>query len=273
MYIKGYARGRGIKMQGKTGLWKALVFCAALMQATSALAAEDGGAPEKPAGLAAMKGRPRVTSSLQLAMIFYKLANKVPNFDLWAADSEEYADSAVFEHDFVLEKQKKTIRDTFASYSKSEPVILQSNVILSKYDNDAKQFTITNLRPSAYFPYTYARRNYAVVPLGFEHNRFVKVEGQTAINIETQAAQTQRHLLMLLYMQPIVPKRAADFPITLGQKAYYLISGNVLNRALYDEDGRKFLWEEHPDMPWKETQGWVTDQDKSIDLQLDLKPQ
>lgn len=224
-----------------------------------------------PQGLTSQAQAPRATSDLQVAMLFYKLIDKQPKFQAWAAASQAYEQAGMLNKEWVLESQTKALKDTFSVYTKSEPIIAKMAVVLSPYDTAKKQFTVVNIRPSTFFPYAYAQRKYAVVPLGLETVRYIQTDGSEAGTID-QAANSNgyRKVTLYLYIRPIVPIRAGEYPVQLAGAIYYLISGNVLNAALYDKG--KLLWEENPGVAWKENTGTAHEEDQR-NLLLNLKTQ
>ena len=110
------------------------------------LAPVSGSRAEDISGLTADLGstsaKPPVASEAEIAMVYWQLARKTPNFDAMAKSTEEYKKAGEFERDQVLSAQKANMMNIHANINFSQPTVVKMLVHLSPYSEKNKGFVI-----------------------------------------------------------------------------------------------------------------------------------
>lgn len=197
------------------------------------------------AGNAQGPGQP--TTAAFVAMIFHKLAGRVPDVEKWALETDEYKKASSFDKQLVFEQELAKLKDIFRMSSLSEPIVIEREEKISEYSFENKGFTIDSFSPESYFPYVFAGGNYAVIIPGLMDQQWLGVaEDAAAMRIDTLAAKkaavtvgAQRKINIRLHVEP----RYADgrAPMVLDGKSYWLVSGVLKNIII--QDGDEIIWQ------------------------------
>jgi hypothetical protein len=223
---------------------KKLLSClivASFLMLPAALRAEDfsGGASD----LGSTSARPPVAHDDEVAMMYWQLVRKTPNFDAMAKASDAYKKAGQFERDQILTAQKMEIQNVYDNINFSHPTVVRLAVQLSKYSEKNKGFVVNNLEEQTFFKYTFAGENYAIVPRGLLDHQFLGPIDDMAFvkKIVDHLKNNDNNFHLMIYLKPDF----ADPPETLtevdGEK-FHIISGQVAHVALYDSTENQQLW-------------------------------
>jgi hypothetical protein len=181
--------------------------------------------------------RPDLTSDFAVAMVYYRLTGKPPDFAAWARLSDAYRDAADYEKTAVLEKKTEEFQQNFSLLSTDDLVIVTFKAQLSEYNLKNEGYLIENFTPDMYFPFSYANENFAVVPRGAFDNQWLPVKDMPAKQIDDlrRAAADGKTVTITLSLMP----RSADKgkPVTLDGKPFRLVAADLRAISFYDAAG------------------------------------
>ncbi len=105
------------------------------------------------------------SSSLEVAIAYHKLAEQIPDFELWASYTQEYGTALEDSKAEVLEEETQRLQKAFAFYDHTvTPINIRTLVDVGvKQGDEPKLSIIFPNKPNTYFPYTYGGRDYALI--------------------------------------------------------------------------------------------------------------
>lgn len=183
-----------------------------------------------------------VTPAATVAMIFYKLSGKAPDYQKWAMQTEAWQKASPLEKDVQLEAETANFRNMFTLTTLAEPVIIQRTVTLSPYSYRNGGFSVAEFNEDAYFDYSFGGDNYAVVIPSLPNYQWIDVVSEEkAAMLDRAADKNGRKVVATLFITPDFAD--ASRPMQLGGKDYWLISGQI-NRIVLSAPGSSIpLWE------------------------------
>ena len=198
--------------------------------------------------LGSVSSKPPVASDAEVAMIYWLLAGKSPDYDAMAKASDHYKKAGDFERGQVLAAEVANLRNIHDNINFTHPTVVRMAVHLSPYSEKNKGFVITDFEEQTYFKYSFGGENYAIVPRGLLDHQFLgPIEDVTAaykIGGAQRAFGNVFHLMV--YLKPDY----ADKPDTLtevdGQR-YHILTGQVAHVSLYDANDSQQLWGDNSD--------------------------
>lgn len=194
------------------------------------------------ADLGASDARPMVTQEPQIAMMYWQLARKTPDFAAMARATDEYKQAGQFEHDQVEAGQIANLKGMYDSVNFAMPMVVQMAVHLSRYSEKNKGFVITDFEDQTYFKYSFAGENYAVVPRGLMDHQFMgPIDDPAYVKAIEDAGRHFGQFRLMIYLKPDY----ADPPTTLTEidgKRYHIISGAVSHVSLFNLPETQQLW-------------------------------
>jgi hypothetical protein len=187
--------------------------------------------------------RPPIASATDVAMMYWQLARKSPNFEAMARSSDQYKKATDFERESVLNAVKADLRNSFDNVSFSHPSVVDLKVTLSPYSSKNKGFAITNLEEQTFFKYSFAGENYAIVPRKLMDHQFLgPIEDYSFVSKILGSQKTYGGVFhLMIYLKPDF----ADPPEQLTEvdnEKFHIISGEVAHVALYDAQETQQLW-------------------------------
>ncbi len=225
----------------------------------AALAAANGVAQaqtalDAPAGTAALAGAasgsstlvsappPTPTSAGYIALLYYRLSGQVPDYEAWAMASDDYIKANSFDKDLVRREKIAEATRAYQLVTYDDPVVISAQVTLSSYSRAKRGFFVENFRPDTFYSYEFLGRNYAVVPLDLMDFQWLSVgDEKTQRSLEELVDAVKGKVRMFMYLTPTFADKQA--PLKLENKDYWLLSGRVQKLQIYDQRGRKLLWE------------------------------
>jgi len=198
----------------------------------------------RPTGTSGMDYRPPGASGRDVAIAYYLLLGQTPDFRKWAMQSDEYIKASDFDKEAVLDKKIKELRDIVRLFTMSDPIIIDTPVMLSEYQSGRQGFIVESFRDDTFFTFSYAGEDFAVVLPHLTDFQWIDVAGPAAQEI-SKARGTDKNasnMSMLIYVDP---KAADHTPMTLDGKNYFLISADIRNMALYAPGSPRALWEKN----------------------------
>lgn len=179
-------------------------------------------------------GFPKFASDVEIATIYHKITGEPVPFDQWARLSPQcLAEKTQTGRVTCQENREQELRQNYQLLTTTESVPVPFvPAVFSAYSNDNGGYVIKNFTEETYMPFSYAGRNYAVIPQGLMDLQFLPVTGPAQKDVENALRGAQRKAVVLLYIQPTYADRNAQ-PVELDGKKYTLISGKVTNIAIY----------------------------------------
>lgn len=194
------------------------------------------------------QGFPDFASHVDVATIYHKLTNQPPDFEQWARLSPDcMAEKTQTGRITCQENKQGELRQKYSLQTLTESVPVPFvPAIFSAYSRENGGYVIKNFTDETYMPFSYAGRNYAIIPQGLMDRQFLPVTGPAQKDVENALRGAQRKAVVLLYIQPTYADKNAQ-PVELDGKKYTLISGKVTNIAIYKcrkNQPCTLLWEE-----------------------------
>lgn len=191
---------------------------------------------------------PKIATDLDVAVIFHKMTGQMPKFENWAKYDPAYRKPMTeLERQQYLQEKPKELADAFRLVTLNEPLRVKFIGTLSGYSFDTEGYVVTNFTEDTYFAYSFAGREYAIIPQGLSEHQWLPVTGLAAENIERTLSGRPgpRNVMMMISLQPTYANK--DAPMELDGKKRYLISAKVADIALVScpKSGPcKTLWSE-----------------------------
>lgn len=193
-----------------------------------------------------------ISSPREVATIYHRLIGKEPDFANWARLLPEYRTLNSFDQVKFMEDKPKEMEDEFKLMGSDQPIIVQFKAVLSNYSADNGGYVVRNFDEEIFFDYSFAGRNYAVIPRGLMDYQFLPVTDYAQKNVEQVLRANKRNILMVIYLSPNYASKDDDKkPVELSKqgappKPYTLISGKIAVIKLYScprNANCKSLWE------------------------------
>jgi len=204
-------------------------------------AAQD--APISIPPLAVQSAKPALTSPFTIALTYYKLAARAPDFESWVKQKDSYKNANRFDQPAMMSAMVQQMKDAYNNLLLTEPLIVQTQVTLSPYDAKNQGFFVESFKSSTFFPASYAGESYAIVPEDITDKQWLKVDDPDVAAATEKAAAGNNHLLtMVIYLTP----RYADTksPAVIDGENYWPIAADVKQMMLYPAaDSNTVLWQ------------------------------
>ncbi|MDE1151363.1 MAG: hypothetical protein PW788_02405 [Micavibrio sp.] len=222
----------------------ALVLVMALSLSIFAVTAPRADMPDAPT--VGTNYYPDTASSLDIATIYYRLIRQRPDFRSWVPYLPEYKGMSEAERISYLDSKSQDLNYKFNLLTLQEPIAVQFDAVLSPYSDDNEGYIVRNFADETFFSFAFAKNNYAVIPQGLMEHQFLAVQKSAKAAVESGMNGSNRHILMIIYVQPNYADPSAQ-PTDIAGKSYRLVSGKVVNIALYSMSTNKktatVLWE------------------------------
>jgi hypothetical protein len=212
-----------------------LLLCGALL----ALPAQKAGAQFASFGAEA---RPKIASEQEIALLYYRLTQQMPDFSAWARASDEYRKALPIDRETVEAQKVAELKTAYNLLSFSDPVVVRLRVHLSAYSPKNKGYVVNNIEEQTFFKFKYAGQNYAIVPRGLMDHQFLGPmpddSYDTAISRHRAIGSSYN---LMIFLKP----DWADQPDTLTEidgESFHLISGPISHVALFDVNETVQLW-------------------------------
>lgn len=190
------------------------------------------------------EGRPLATSSFNLALLFYGLTGQLPDFSKWAEATEEYKKASPYDLEQVRTEQANKMKSAYSLLSFEEPIIINTKVKLSLYSKVLQGFKIESFKVDTFFAYSFQDVDYAVVPNALMDFIYVDVSDPSQVErIQAEMNRNHGYIPLTMYVTPRYADKKSQ--MQLGDRKYWLISGDITAMALYTRGGKKaqILWE------------------------------
>jgi hypothetical protein len=190
--------------------------------------------------------KPPLASPLTIALAYYKLTARAPNFESWVRQQDAYKNANSFDKPVVEANMVQKLKDAYNALLLTEPLPMEIQAQLSAYDMRNKGFFIENFKASTFFPSSYAGESYAVVPQNITDKKWLGVEDlRVAATIEKAAAANNRLLTMVMFL---VPRYAdASSPAVIDGVNYWPIAADVKKMMLFQPGDDSPLWLDGPE--------------------------
>jgi hypothetical protein len=202
--------------------------------AAPAFAAPTLGAVQQP--------KPAQTTPLAVALTYYKLTGRVPDFDSWVKQQDSYKNANAFDQNSMVAPMVQRLKDAYGLILLSDPVVVETQVALSAYDKKNLGYSVESFKASTFFPSTYGGQSYAIVPINIADKQWLKVDDpETVAAIEKAATANDRLLTMIIYL---TPKYAdANSPASIDGENYWPMVTDIQKMMLYAPNSDTMLWQ------------------------------
>lgn len=189
-----------------------------------------------------MSSKPEATKDQYVAMLYYKMAGKVPDFDVWAeAARQNNAGTVSFGEVVATEDAAREMAQVFNLISYGEPVIVERLFYLPPYSQTYQGYFIDQFNNDTYFGYSFAGENFAIIPNNIETRQWLQVSPQDAAIIEQYAKKNDREIRMVMTLNPKVADKQGT--VFIDDKNYWLLLAEMGSIRFYTADGSRLLWE------------------------------
>jgi len=172
-----------------------------------------------------------------VAMTFFKLAGRTPDFEAWVRDMEAYKTASLADQPGILAARIGELRGSYTLLTAHEPVIVEMPVTLSDYSAANKGFFVRNFKDETFFPVRQGSRFYAVVPSRITDRQWISVPDESRVRAIEQARDS------LIMVMTLIPAYAdAREPAVIDGTAYWLMAADVQKMALYAAKDSSPLW-------------------------------
>ena len=220
----------------KTKCLALLIF--GLMLLSSSLAfAQDVGVP-------ANQGREPQTPAVYVAIVYQKLAGLVPPFEKWADASPRLAQTPSFEKEAVKNEIIGELRSLYDLVNRDDPIVVYFPTKLGRYSTQFGGYFINDFKEDTFFSYKHMDDYYGVIPRKILDHQFLKIDPETAKQIDEAIANQNTSVLLQIKLIPEYADTGA--PLELGKQSFRLLLADVKDIKIFNSSGRKLLWE-NPD--------------------------
>jgi hypothetical protein len=188
--------------------------------------------------------KPATTPPETVAMVFYKLSRRAPNFESWVRQMDSYKNASPFDQPAIMTDMVQKMKDAYNLLMTSEPLIVETQVTLAPYDAKNQGFFVESFKPSTFFPARFDGQSYAIVPQGIMDKQWLKVDDpMIAATVEASAGKSNHVLTMVLLLTPKFADSGSA--ATIDGESYWPIAADIKRMMLYPLNGESPLWQSY----------------------------
>lgn len=105
---------------------------------------------------------PNVTIPLEVAMIYYKLLNTTPNFNMLALQSPRLANTSEFGRDALVTEEKVKLEKVYAAMKRDTQIVIREPMAISEIQPEQQIIKLKGLDGDTPFTYQVGNVNYGV---------------------------------------------------------------------------------------------------------------
>lgn len=212
----------------KLVFWSFCLFFAASVAATAPFAS----AVAQGFGVAPAATVPKITPAMNVATTYYKWTRQTPPFQNWAHHvPEAKTPRSEVEWQIFLNSKPKELEAAYDLVMYNEPINVGFSAILSKYSEKSQGYLVRNFSDETFFSYSFAGRNYAVIPQALMDQQWLSVSPFISQQIEEHIPKPgKRKVTLILTLEPV---GAYKDPMELDGKKRYLVAAKVANIGIY----------------------------------------
>jgi hypothetical protein len=190
---------------------------------------------------AAPSTRPEDTTADRIAMVYYKLAGQLPEFETWARNSEAFRNAGDFGRNEALDKEIARLRTVYRLTTLTDPVIVSKKMRLSRYNFKNRGFLVEGLDDRTFFASSFEGVDYALgAPKMAEYIWLPMASDEQALDIERSIDPGTREIILVAHMEPVFTDPQKTTPI--DGRHYRLISSQLQDLSFYSAATGKRLW-------------------------------
>lgn len=192
---------------------------------------------------------PTWSTDEDVAIIYYRLLGKAPDFESWARNSDDLkkADPSAFTQRDLINNLVARYRADFSNMVAGQNIVVRARIKLSDYSDLNQGFLVEDgFSDDAFFRYKFGGNSFAVVPQHISDFKWLAIPPNLAKDISANLAAGGHMINVALFLQPTYSS-PDDKPALLQDGSYYLISGTVSNLMMFDNGWTKVLWEKNTD--------------------------
>ncbi|MBN8520507.1 MAG: hypothetical protein J0L77_01230 [Alphaproteobacteria bacterium] len=165
-----------------------------------------------PAGAIANIGKIQASSAEDVALLFYRMANARPSFDLWIKETEPYSVTALARRDEVYASQMARLVQAWQKLDPATSVItlvtpaIGKVEITSSADSKTPPVSVLNIRfahgLADYFPYDFREERFVVIPTKLKERMNPVLTPDLAKNLQA-ALGTGKNLRLVMTLKPL----------------------------------------------------------------------
>lgn len=185
--------------------------------------------------------KPDMTEPITVAMVAHRSSGQMPDFMQWATMTDDYKNAPDYDKTSMQEKQADELEKSFNLLATDEQIIVDFPAILSDYSLNNEGYLIDNFTPTMFFPFSYAGKNYAVVPKDVLEHQWLPVKDMPAKQIDDirKASKTGQEVTLTLTLSPRFIRNATT--ITIDGKDYLPLATELKSMAIFGANNR-LVW-------------------------------
>lgn len=201
-------------------------------------------APAQELGVPSNHGREPQTPAVYVAIVYQKLAGLIPPFEKWAEASPRLKETPAFEKEAVKNEIIGELRSLYDLVNREDAIVVYFPTKLGRYSTQFGGYFIADFKEDTFFSYKHMDEYYGVVPRKILNHQFIKIDLETAKQIDAEIANENTSVLLQIKLVPQYADTGA--PLELGKQSFRLLLAEVKDIKIFNSTGRKLLWE-NPD--------------------------
>jgi hypothetical protein len=202
-----------------------------------------------PASAIANIGKIRASSAEDVALLFYRMANARPSFDLWIKETEPYSVTALARREEVYAAQMARLTQAWQKLNPATSVITITTPAVghvqmtSPAGGETQQIPVLNIRfaqgKADYFPYDFREERFVVIPAHLESRLNPVLSLDQAKNLQAVLG-TGKNLRLVMTLKPI--RSDISGVQDVDGVPSWLMSADVASLSLWTTSG-SLVWE------------------------------
>ncbi len=202
-----------------------------------------------PASAIANIGKIRASSAEDVALLFYRMANARPSFDLWIKETEPYSVTALARRDEVYAAQMTRLTQAWQKLDPATSVITLITPAIGKVDMvpstdlGTSPTPVLNIRfaqgMTDYFPYDFREDRFVVIPTKLQERMNPILTPDQAKNLQA-ALGTGKNLRLVMTLKPL--RSDISGVQDIDGIPSWLMSANIVSLSLWTPAG-SLVWE------------------------------
>ena len=188
---------------------------------------------------------PESISPRQVAMLYGRLAGKVPDFDDWA---QQLQLNAPIDDMTYVPETARSLRTEFDLISNFDPITVVTPIQLSPYSQSNGGYIVNGFMDDTYFSFKFLKSHYAVIAQGLGDRQWM-VADETQMGL-IERAKAEREDGIVLAVITLRPRTAdASGTLALDNIDHYLLSTTIDKIQIYAPSSGMPVWESNEEKP------------------------
>lgn len=188
---------------------------------------------------------PESIAARQVAMLYGRLAGKVPDFDDWAQQLQLNAPTDDMTY---VPETARSLRTEFDLIGSGDPITVVTPIQLSPYSQANGGYIVDGFKDDTYFSFKFLKSHYAVIAQGLGDRQWMAADEQQMSLIERAKAEREDGIVLAVI---ILRPRSADplGTLALDNIDHYLVSATIDKIQIYAPTSGMPVWESNEERP------------------------